>query len=129
MPEPETTSGGLRGTASRLAGSLLALLQNRLQILSVELQEEKCRAASLLLWLGAALAVATVGLGLAVLTLAVLAWKVGELTGLIVLTALVILTALLLFRQFRLRLKQGPPPFAATIAEFKKDREWVQGKH
>jgi uncharacterized membrane protein YqjE len=129
MDDPESRTSGLRDTFGRLGDSILGLLQNRLQLLSVELQEEKCRWIRMGIWLGAVAALAIVALAMCVLTLAVIAWQVGELKGLIGLSITLLVAAWIGIWQFHRRFKQGPTPFSATMDEFRKDREWLRGRH
>ncbi|HOW63766.1 MAG TPA: phage holin family protein [Candidatus Paceibacterota bacterium] len=128
MPDSEPTTGGLSDTVRRLGDTVLGLLQNRLQLFSVELQEEKHRWMRLGVWFGAVVALCTVALAMLVLTLAVVAWQLGQIVGLIGLSLILLAAAGIAYWQFHKRFKQGPAPFSATLDEFKKDREWLRGQ-
>lgn len=121
MPEGETQDGGLLATARRLGQSVLGLLSTRLELAAIELQEEKLRALGLLAWLAAALALAIAGILLAVGTLALFLWRQAGYAGLVGLTVVVLGAAATCFYVMRRRVVQGPKPFAATVAEFRKD--------
>jgi uncharacterized membrane protein YqjE len=107
----------------RIADSLLGILQARLRLFSLELQSERLRLVDLLLKLAVALAFATVGLLLGTYTLARFVWEVAGYAGLVAMTALLLAVGGFLVWRIRRELLQAPPPFAKTIAEFKKDRE------
>ncbi len=103
---------------------LLMMLQSRFQLASLELQEEIVR------WLGLAV-LALMGfffgqLALLLLTLSIVALfpehtalALAVSGGLFLLVTGACVTTLLR------RLKERPPPFADSMAELKKDREWL----
>src|SRR5580704_4041296 len=123
MDEGHESSDGLLDSLRRLLDTGLGVAQNRLELLSVELQEEKQRLVELL-----ALTFATVALGLMALivisfTIVVLFWENGRLPVLIILS--VVYTAATVWAACRLRAlaKNGPPPLRDSVEELKKDRE------
>ena len=125
MSEPSQKSTGILGLLRQAAHSGLGLVKNRIELLGIELQEEKCRLVEVL-----ALAIAGVFLaviGLAVLTVGI-AFFVGEearpyfLLGAGLLYATL---AVVMFILVRNKLKSGPRPFSETVSQFKKDREWL----
>lgn len=126
MADDSPGSGGLVASAKRLGRSLLGLLQTRVELLAVELQEEKVRALDLLAWLTAAIALAVAAILLAIGTLALFLWQQAGYLGLIGLTVVTGIAAVTLFLTMRRRLVKGPLPFSATTAEFRKDVEWLR---
>jgi uncharacterized membrane protein YqjE len=120
-PTPEDTTGALR----RVAGRVLILVATRLELLAFEFTEERRSVVELLI-----LAVAGAVLGLlavVVLTAAgILAfpppWR--PLAALIVGLLYAGGSAALLVRARR-KMRERAVPFAATIAELKRDREWL----
>ena len=66
MAEAEHGGDGLFDSGRRIASSIIGLLQNRLSLAAVELQEEKLRVISLLVWLCVALVLATAGILVAI---------------------------------------------------------------
>lgn len=116
--------GSLRG----LGDSALGLLETRLQILSVEWAEERDNLVRMLLivfvilW---SLHLAIV-VGLIYLLLSASAENRVMVLGLAALALL--LTAVGSGLGLRAWLKRRKPMFATTIAELRKDREWVRGK-
>jgi uncharacterized membrane protein YqjE len=105
----------------RLGNSLLGLIQTRAELFVVELQEEKLRAISLLLWLALGLSLAVAGLLIAAGILALYLWQIAGYTGLLGLAAGILLAAALIFWGIRHRILRGPQPFAETLGEFRKD--------
>lgn len=123
MDPADDNPPGLFASLRRIADSLLALVQNRCELFAVELQEEKLRTVNLLLWLGLALALGTAGLLVGLAALALLLWSVAGYAGLIGLALAALAGAAAIVWTVRRRIQTGPPPFAETVAEFKKDRE------
>ena len=105
----------------RFGISLLGLVQTRAELFVVELQEEKLRAVSLLLWLALGLSLAVAGLLIVAGTLALYLWQVAGYTGLMGLAGGILTLAALIFWVIRRRILRGPPPFSATMDEFRKD--------
>jgi len=128
MEQSRETEGGLFASLRRLLNSALALVENRFQVFTVELQEEKIRALDLLLR-----AAVLVGLGFMTLIAAtalvvVWLWDTSPVAVLSIVTLVYGLAAAGIGYSLRQRLQRGPPPFAGTLAELKKVREWL-GKH
>ena len=121
MAGEESSDPGIAASARRLAHSLLGLARTRIELFAVELQEEKLRALGLLAWLTVAVALGVAGILLALGTLAFFLWQRAGYAGVIGLTAAVFGAAVAVFLGLRRRILRGPEPFAATIAEFRKD--------
>lgn len=113
----------------RLAASLLGLLHNRLQLFSVELQEEKYRLIQALLWLVGGVVFVFLGLALGVGAVALAVHREWGVAGLLVFAFVLLLAGALLLATMWNRLKSGGTPFSATIEELKKDSQWLQGRH
>ncbi len=119
---------GLAGSLRRLVGSVLRVLQTRLEILSTEVAEERFNITRALVVAFAVLIFLQAGTLLAVL-FAVLVIGRDHWLAAIGIAALVLLLAagggLLWLRSW---LKSRPPMFATTIAELRKDRDRLAGK-
>lgn len=126
MEDGEPTSDGLVASAKRLGSSFLGLLQTRIELLAVELQEEKLRALDLLALMTAAIAFAVGAILLAIGTLAWFLWQQAGYAGLIGLTLATAIAAVTMFILMRRRIVRGRQPFSATTAEFRKDVEWLR---
>ena len=121
-----TPRGGLASSLRSLFGNGLALLQTRLELLSVEAQEEKVRLLSLLGYGAAAFVLLSFGLMFLAVLVTVLLWDSHRLLALGVFTA-VFLTGGLLALIVVLRLARTPSKlFAASIAELAQDRAAMQ---
>lgn len=121
MAENESSAGGVMNSIHRLGHSLLGLIQTRAELFVVELQEEKLRALSLLLWLALGLSLAVAGLLITAGILSLYLWQVAGYTGLLGLAAGTLLAAALTFWGIRRRILRGPQPFAETLGQFRKD--------
>jgi uncharacterized membrane protein YqjE len=120
VSEPE--SFGLFGSIRRALGTVLALVQSRVELIAVELREEKKRALSVVIWgvtlafLGFMSVVALMGL------VVFLLWE-NALAVLIGFSAFFLVLAL--GSLFAMRSKLGKIPFEETVAQLRKDRESV----
>jgi uncharacterized membrane protein YqjE len=127
MDENETVCPGLLETLIRLGATVLAILQNRLELLVVELQEERLRLFNALLLTAAIVALGFVTLALAAFALVVVVWKEFGVMGLVALSGLSLVSTLLAYWRLRVRLKNWPF-LSHTLAELKKDRIWLESK-
>jgi uncharacterized membrane protein YqjE len=126
MPEADPSPLGFVQAFRRLLETFVAILESRLELASVELREEKARVLLLLALAGVAL----FGVAMAVIVLTTLvivlcwayaAWVLG---GFAILYAVL---ALLGYQALRRELRK--PFFDDTIAQLKKDREWLIPRH
>ncbi len=123
--EETSVSDGVLGSMRRLADASLQLAQSRLQLLQLELQEEKQWLVDLLI-----LSLTTVALGLLALMaitfmIVVLFWQTGRVPAIITLAALYVIGTIVAYLKLRLHLKNAKQPLEDSIEEFKKDRAWV----
>lgn len=119
---------GIVASLKRIGDRLLAIVAGRLQLLSIELQEEKLRALDLLLWLAVGFGLCLIGLVMAGVAVALFVEALLGVGGLAVVAVAILGGAAGIFWHVRNKLKTGPPPFAQTIAELKKDRECLRPK-
>lgn len=126
--EPEARPEGLIGSIRRFFTNLLELFQTRLEILSLDVAEERFNLARILIVTLAVLFCLQTGVFLTVLFIVLVVSDAHRLAA-IGITALVLL---LLAGGGTLWLwwwlKHRPPLFAGTIAELRKDRDRVVGK-
>jgi uncharacterized membrane protein YqjE len=111
-----------------MAVSLLALVENRVQLFAVELQLERLRFLETVLKFALAVSLAMVGLLLGTLTLALYVWQVARYAGLVVMTLLFLGAGAFLLWRLKESLRQSPTPFEQTLNQLKKDREWFTTK-
>ena len=126
MPEPEQNPVGVFKSLRHLLDTGLAAVQNRLEIFVVELKEEKCHVIEILIWASAAIVLGLMAIATATFTIVLLfperRTQVFVLAGF---SLFYILAAVGAFRGLKKRLKDHPLPFAESISQIKKDREWL----
>ncbi|TXI18642.1 MAG: hypothetical protein E6Q67_11515 [Roseateles sp.] len=105
----------------RLGASLLALGRIRLELFAIEVQEEKDRIASLLLWAVVAALLVGFGLVMAVLLITVALWDTHRLLALGLATLLLGGAALYALLQVRRLVGLPATLFQASIAELRED--------
>lgn len=127
MDENENIPPGLLNTLRRLGATILAIFQNRLELLIVELQEHRIRLVEALLLVAAIVALGFFTLTLAAAAVIFLVWKAFGVAGLFVLSGIGLIGTLLVGWRLRARLKNWPL-LAGTLAELRKDREWLENK-
>ena len=127
--ENTTRAGdGLLGSVRKLGDGLLALLQDRLALFSVELQEEKFRLVQTFIWISAAVFTAMMAVTFASLTIVYLFWESARLAALIGLTLLYTGALIAIVVAFRRYLARQPKPFSATLQEIAEDRACIRTK-
>jgi uncharacterized membrane protein YqjE len=113
----------LWSTAARLLGGVLGLLHTRLDLLVVEMEEEKERVKQTLLLAVAGLFCLSFGLLLLTLFVVVALWDEHRLLALGSLTVLYFVLGAAAMLLLRARARTRPRPFAATLEQIDKDRE------
>jgi uncharacterized membrane protein YqjE len=124
-PETPVPTGFLASFRS-LGDVLLATVSDRLELFSVELQEEKFRLIRIFLWISAGIFAGMMAVTFASLTLVYLFWESARLAvlgGLAVFYAAALVAIIIAFRRF---LARQPQPFAATLQEIKEDRACIR---
>jgi uncharacterized membrane protein YqjE len=115
---------GMGGRVRRIVDALFSMVQSRFELASLELREEMYRWLAVWFLLAAGLFAGQ--LALLFLTLAVVAMFPEHLGLVLALAGGVYLAATVAcIAALRRRLKGRPPPFSDTMAELKKDREWL----
>lgn len=114
---------GLFASSKGLLGTGVTLLHNRLELLGVELAEERARLISLLVYGAAAVVCILTGLIFLAILLTVMLWDNNRLLALGVFAALFIGAggASLVFAMSQAR--AGSRLFSASLAELRKDRD------
>lgn len=120
--------GGVASSLRSLLGNGIALLQTRLELLSIEAQEERVRLLALLTYGALAFVLLSFGLMFLALLVTVLLWDSHRLLALGIFTAIFLTGGLIaLFATLR----QASTPsrlFAASIAELAQDRAALNGE-
>ena len=128
MKEPAETHPGIVDSLKRLLGTALALAQNRLELLLVELKEERIKAFEVLMLAGMVLLLALISLEVVTLTAVILCVRADRYGLLGVIIALCVLSTGMVFWRLRQRLKNWSP-LRATLDELKKDKACLEAKN
>ncbi|QYM79601.1 phage holin family protein [Horticoccus luteus] len=121
MANGDEIGGGTLDSVRRLGQSVLGLLQTRVELVAVELQEQRLRTIDSLVWLAAAMGLAIAAVLVVVGALALWLWQTAGYAGLAGLAVVTAIGAGFLFWHLRRRILHGPQPFEATVEEFRKD--------
>jgi uncharacterized membrane protein YqjE len=128
MEEPGDSTPGIFGSLGRLLKTALAIAQNRLELVLVELQEERWRFFDVLLMAGVVLILALMTLMAATIAIIVLCMKADRLDLVVALVLVYLAATILAFWHLRNRLTKWEP-FSATLAELKKDKTCLDAKN
>lgn len=116
-------AAGTKSSARRLGAAFLGLLHSHVELFGMELQEQKARTVSLLLFAGLALVFALLLLvGLSTLVL-ILVWDTYRMAGIIGLCLFYLLAALFCGLRLKAAIYDESSPFHATLEELSNDRE------
>ena len=113
----------LFASAKGLLGTGVTLVHNRLELLGVEVAEERARLFSLLAFGGAAFLCLAAGLVFLAIFLTVLLWDSNRLLALGVFAALFIGAGIASLTLAMSLAKSGSKLFSASLAELRKDRD------
>lgn len=120
----ESESIGASGASSkRLGAAVLGLLHGHVELFGIELQEQKARTLSLLLFAGLALVFALLLLVALSALVLVLLWDSYRLTGVIGLCVFYGVAALFCALRLKAAVYDESSPFSSTLEELAKDRE------
>lgn len=112
-----------RSSPRRLGAAFLGLMHSHVELLGIELQEQKARTVSLLLFAGLALVFGLLLLiGLSALVL-IMVWDTYRLAGIIGLCVFYALAAVFCGLRLKAAVFDESSPFNATLEELAKDRE------
>ena len=106
-----------------LAATLVAITHTRLELLSIELEEQWEWLTSMLVWALAALFCAGIGVVLGTLFVVVALWETHRLLALGVLAILFLLGAAMSWLVVRGKARAKPRLFATSLAELSKDHK------
>lgn len=121
--DSEASRAGLFASLKGLVGTTVALLQNRLQLLGVELAEERLRLLSLVTYGAIALICLSAGLVFLAVFLTVLFWDSHRLLALGIFSAMFLAAGGVALAVAMRHARAGSNLFAASLAELRKDRD------
>lgn len=116
-------STGLMESLKRLTGTLLAIFQTRLELLSNEVEEERLRIGQMLLYGSVALLFFGLTIMLLTVFIVVLFWDSYRLQVLGGLTVLFFVAGLLVWKALRRVAREKPRLFSSSLAELADDRD------
>lgn len=114
---------GLFASTRGLLGTGVTLLHNRLELLGVELAEERVRLVSMLAYGGAAFLCLAAGLIFLAIFLTVLLWENNRLMALGVFSALFLGASIASAALAMSLARSGSKLFSASLAELRSDRD------
>jgi uncharacterized membrane protein YqjE len=116
----------LFSTVGRIASTLVAMVGTRLELAAVEFQEDARRLLGYLAWSLLAVFLAAGAVMLAALFVILLFWESYRLQAVAGMAVLLGLGAFLIVASVRSKLNAQTPLFADTLAELRKDVEYVR---
>ena len=122
-------SGGLFSSVRRVADTCVSSVHNRVELLAVELQEEKIRLVRLLLWTGAALFAAFLAITVITIAVVMLVPDDKQKLALIGFGVVYALVAFVIALKLRGEVRNAPPPLADTLSELKKDLQSLRSRN
>lgn len=128
MDTPPPASTGLLGSFRALGDGLLGTVHDRIELFSVELQEEKFRLIQTFIWICGAVFSGMMAITFASLTLVYCFWesaRLGVLIGITVFYCAALGAIIVAFKRF---IARQPSPFSATRQELAEDRACIRNK-
>ena len=125
-PAPE--SGGLSESLKGMAASLLAIAQNRLELLASDVSEERERLTALLVLVLLGLFSFGVGIVLLALLIVIALWESNRLFALGTLIGFFLALGAVFAALALSRLRTSPRMFDASISELQKDRDQLENR-
>lgn len=126
MESSRGAASGLLGSVRVLADNLLGSVQDRIELISVELQEEKQRLIQIFIWISAAIFTGMMAIAFASFTVVFLFWESARVPALVSVTVLYTAAAVAIVLTFRRIIARQPRPFAGSLQELKNDRACIQ---
>ena len=117
-----TTGFGFLGSIRRMFDNAVGAFHSRVELIVVELQEERDRVVNILVWSGVLLCLVFMAIVAFSFVLIVALWQYAVWVG-IGLGAIYLVGAAVASAVVRKRLKT--PFFSETINQLRKDREWL----
>ena len=114
---------GILQSLRNLAATLVALLQNRLELLVTDLEEERIRLLQLLFWAAGALFFFALGVLMVTMLIVLLLWDSHRIVGVVVLAAVFLAIGVGLAIGVRNRMHVRPRLFSSSLDELAKDKD------
>jgi uncharacterized membrane protein YqjE len=125
---PGGSPRGLSAALHALSSALVGLVETRLSLASLELDEGIDRVVARLVFV----LVAVLGFAFALFAASALAvialWETHRLAALCLVALFYVAIGLIALWRLSALARSDAPPFAETIAQFRRDRTWLTGK-
>lgn len=128
MNPPESETPGLIESLRSLAVNLIGTLHDRVELFSLELEEERTRLIQTMVWISIALFLGMMAAVLLSLTIVYLFWDSARIFVLIGLTLLYSGGLAVAVVSVRRSFARQPRPFAATLSELQEDKSCIQDR-
>lgn len=122
-------TSGLLGSLRGFADGLLGSVHDRVELLSLELHEEKTRLIQTIVWIAAVVLTGMLGVIFASLALVFWFWETARVAVACGLAGAYVAGFVALIVGFRRYLARQPRPFAATLGELQQDRICIQAEN
>ncbi len=119
----DSKSSAAGPSSRRLGAALLGLLHSHVELFGIELQEQKSRTVSLLLFAGLALVFALLALVALSGLILILLWDNYRMQGMIGLCVFYLLAGLFCAMRLKAAIFDESSPFHGTLEELANDRE------
>jgi uncharacterized membrane protein YqjE len=116
-------SDSLMRLAGNFIGNIVATVHTRLELVSVEVEEELTRFSTYLLWSLVALICGSIAALLAILLLVVLFWDDHRYAVLLSLISLFGISAVVIAWRLRIAIETKPRFLGSTLEELRRDRD------
>ena len=126
MNPPAPGSSGLLGNLRGLADGLIGSAHDRLELLAVELHEEKYRLIQIFIWISAIVFLAMLAMVFVSMAIVVLLWETSRVAVVCSLAGGYVVALIAVALGFKRYLKRQPKPFAATLGELREDRACIR---
>jgi uncharacterized membrane protein YqjE len=124
--QSDPSGGELSGSLRRMAATLVGTLQNRIELFSLELQDEREWLVVTLVWASALVFLSGCALTLVTIAIIMLTPEEARRYVIVALCLVYIVAAVGGAVGLRKRLSQKPPAFKDTVSELKKDIACLQ---
>lgn len=128
MATTPPSSPGLFGALRSLADGFLATVQERIELFTVEFQEEKFRLIRIFILISAAVFTGMMSLTFVSLVVVYLFWESARLPALGGLAVFYAAAFAALILALRRMLAGQAGPFAATLLALREDRAWIRNE-
>lgn len=124
--EPREAAGGITAPFRRLLEATTGFLSSKVELISIEWQEEKRRLLEALILAGVALVFGVLAFGLITFCVVAFFWETHRFLALLGLGALYLGIAGGLLVRLQRKVHLSTKVFEATVEELKKDTAWVK---